>query len=190
MVKFTTFRMTHAFLLVSLVLFFFSACKGPQGDPGPQGATGTQGVAGATGAQGPAGSANVIQVTWQRASDRSEPAYPAYKLPSGVSTLNALVVVYITVNGVWLPLPFEYNNGIPEDQLGHYRFTVRDSENAMRLAAYRFNTSVNRYIQIPNPYDVGMRAIIIPAAVIKNGRKAAIDYTDYEAVKSFYNLPD
>ncbi len=34
------------------------------------------------------------------------------------------------------------------------------------------------------------RIVIIPANDLRTGRKAAIDYTDYEAVKKYYNLKD
>lgn len=177
-----------ATLLTSSLLL--TQCQGPQGEPGPQGEKGETGERGATGAKGETGTANVIQVTWQRASDRTVPSFPKYRLPSGVTTLNSLVVVYITVNGVWLPLPYEYQNGVPEDQLGHYRFTVRDNENAITLAAYRFNVSVGRHIQISNPYDVGMRAIIVPAAVLRNARYSDEFLQDYKAVQKAFNLPD
>ena len=177
-----------ATLLTSSLLF--TQCKGPQGDPGPQGEKGETGERGATGAKGETGTANVIQVTWAKASDRTEPSYLRYRLPSGVSTLNSLVVVYITVNGVWLPLPYEYNTGIPADQLGHYRFTVNDRDNAIVLAAYRFNVSVGRHIQISNPFDVGMRAIIVPASILRNGRYSAEFWQDYKVVQKAFNLPD
>ena len=34
------------------------------------------------------------------------------------------------------------------------------------------------------------RVVIIPATTILNGRKAAVNYTDYEAVKAYYGLKD
>lgn len=43
-------------------------------------------------------------------------------------------------------------------------------------------------IYSPTSFINQFRYIIVPGAV--NGRQASIDYTDYEAVKKFYNLKD
>lgn len=169
---------------------FFTQCKGPQGEPGPQGekgATGTQGATGSTGPKGETGTANVIQVTWQRASDRTSTRAPKYILPSGITLRNAFVAVYITVNSVWwLPLPYDYTSGIPTENQGHYNFFFRESENIIYLQARRLNATGN----IDNVYDVGMRAIIVPAEVLRNGRYSAEFFQDYKAVQKAFNLPD
>ncbi|MBC7891385.1 MAG: hypothetical protein H7Y12_04155 [Sphingobacteriaceae bacterium] len=70
-------------LLIALLLFSVSSCKGPQGDIGPAGPTGAAGTtgttgpggtngtngatgpAGAVGAQGPMGNANVVYTAWK-----------------------------------------------------------------------------------------------------------------------------
>ena len=35
-----------------------------------------------------------------------------------------------------------------------------------------------------------VRVVLIPANVLTNGRQAAIDFNNYNAVKKAYNLPD
>lgn len=35
-----------------------------------------------------------------------------------------------------------------------------------------------------------VRILVIPANDLRTGRQAAVDFSDYNAVKKFYNLPD
>ncbi|AXE18668.1 hypothetical protein DR864_13350 [Runella rosea] len=174
-----------AMLLTSSLLF--TQCQGPQGEPGPQGEKGATGDTGATGPKGETGTANVIQVTWQKASDRTDRSSPKYILPSGITLKNSFVAVYITVNSVWwLPLPYDYTSGISAEYLGHYNFFFRESENVIYLRARRLNATGN----IDNVYDVGMRAIIVPASILRNGRYSAEFWQDYKTVQKAFNLPD
>jgi|GEM_PF-4327209 len=40
------------------------------------------------------------------------------------------------------------------------------------------------------PQGATTKIVIVPANDLRNGRKAAVDYTNYNEVKAYYNLPD
>ncbi|WP_019987056.1 collagen-like triple helix repeat-containing protein [Rudanella lutea] len=183
-------RFFGTLLLVTSLLL--TQCKGPAGDPGPQGPAGPKGDTGAAGAQGPkgeVGSANVTQITWLKASDRSNPFESIYRLPADVSLANALVQGYVTVSNLpnsssWIAVPsFLDYAWIPTSQRDFYSFTYGTG----RVSLERFNEAGNR---TPNLYDFSLKVIVVPAATLKNGRFANLDYTNYQAVKKAFNLPD
>lgn len=189
----STSRIAHSFLLVCIVLFSFSACKGPQGDPGPKGDTGVAGAqgaagpAGAAGAQGPAGpagqngNANVIQITFgSKTHSGSELTYPL--AAAGVTSDLLTSCAYFTyvsetpANNVWTALP---------GTLGFSSREYKVSVNSRTVSLY-----INRTSGTGSDTFYGTRIVLIPANDLRNGRKAAVDYSNYEEVKKFYNLPD
>ena len=161
-------------------MFFFAACK--PGDPGPQGETGATGPAGPTGATGPAGpagatgNANVIQITYgSKIHSGSELSYDLSGITA--SQINASAYfTYVTSNGVIYPLPGATYGG---DK------TYKAAINPSTLKLY-----INRVVGSGSETFTTTRLLVIPASDIRNGRKAAVDYSDYEAVKAFYQLPD
>ncbi|MBD2755365.1 hypothetical protein [Spirosoma validum] len=186
----------HTLLLISTLLLGLTACKGPQGDPGPKGdtgATGQTGAAGQTGATGATGTANVIYSDWINADwslyDRPQLKQMKIIVPAINSTSIAkdAVLMYCKQFGTSsvYPLPsfgrwgnvwysfeianFTFNGLIVEVKStdGH----VLDEYETTALRGNRF------------------RYVIIPGS-IRAGRKAAVDYSNYEEVKKAYNLPD
>ncbi|WP_185155580.1 hypothetical protein [Rudanella paleaurantiibacter] len=189
-------RFFSAFLLATSLMF--TQCKGPAGDPGPQGpvgpkgdtgATGATGAAGAQGPKGEVGSANVTQITWLKATDRSNAFENVYKLPADVSVANSLVLGYASISnqanpGYWFAVPsFLDYAWIPSNQRDFYSFNYTSNQVTMN----RFNEAGSR---VTNLYDFSMKVVVIPAATLKNGRLANLDYTNYEAVKKAFSLPD
>lgn len=199
-----------ALLTASMILFSCEGDTGPegpqgpkgdtgeQGPPGPTGATGSQGPAGATGAtgpQGPAGTANVIYSAWTAfpaaASQLTTSAFSVNYRYFSVSSSrfsqavldNGLVLVYIKfagTTGIATLLPYYSPSGENQYEpiLSAGKLDIRwYKPNSMSTAPATLPTS-NQY-----------RYIIIPGGTAVR-RNAAVDYSDYEAVKKYYNLSD
>ncbi len=156
--------------------------QGPAGSAGPQGAAGPAGPAGQNGATGPAGqngNANVIQVTFgSRTHTGSE---LSYTLPSSISSAtlnNSLFYTYVLSAGSWYALP-------GSSYLG---------EKEYRVFAYSTNARIyiSRVTGTGSEVFSSTRFIIIPSSTQINGRVGLpdIDFSDYNAVKRYYNLPD
>jgi hypothetical protein len=170
--------------MVIATIIFMDACKGEKGDIGPSGANGTNGTNGATGATGQTGATGATGQTG--ATGTSNIFYSDWldlipnKLPSRESIIvapkitqnvldNSDVRVYVKVGTLISCLPYS------------------DLSNWLLLGkvviAVAGNSTINTGLKV--------RYIIIPGGTsIGSGRKAAVDYTDYEAVKAYYNLKD
>ena len=152
---------------------------------GPAGTAGPTGVAGPTGANGAAGTANVIYSPWVSFPASSTTAAPyLYNFTVTQITQDLLekgvVLSFVRIAGTagptseTFPLPYIFPSGT----------TASNSE---IYASYIVgNIKIRSTISISG---VGFRYIIIPGGIAA-GRQAAVDYTDYEAVKKYYNLPD
>ena len=155
---------------------FLMNCKGTDGAVGPAGAIGPAGAAGATGTTG---SANVIYSDWISVTFTGS-------ITSYVGTINApkltqdildkgLVQTYFkNTTGLVNSLNFYQPNGTTPYSLWAYNTVGKINMNGAN-----YNPSSPTYLY---------RYILVPGGV--GARKAAIDYTDYEAVKEYYNLPD
>ena len=179
-------------LAIMAVAIFMDACKGTQGDVGPQGTTGatgagatgaigatgttgttgTTGQTGATGATGTAGTSNVFYSDWLDLIPNKLPSrettITAPKITQNVLD-NSDVRVYIKIGSLVSALPYaDLSNWL---LLGKVIIAVANYST--------INTGLKvRYIIIPGGTSIG------------SGRKASIDYTDYEAVKAYYGLKD
>lgn len=206
----TTIKLLSTGLLISQI--FFSACKGPAGDPGPagadgkQGLAGIQGVAGATGVPGATGTANVIYGNWINMNvagywynlsgvDGNNPAY-SYQTNHGWGANFAAPITQEILDKGTILVYGKYEPGnvdkkvylLPSTTLNNYKMESFASINRIYLALISPETEV-----LSTTYDTAFslnqfRYVIIPGSV--NGRKPAIDYSDYNAVKTFYNLKD
>lgn len=179
-------------LTISLL---FTQCQGPQGEPGPQGekgATGETGAVGATGPKGETGTANVIYSNWIDMSNaskwnRNNPSYWEARLVRTSTITNSIlergvVLVYMKsiISSRVMLTPFSaldgyftiYANIFVGEISIWQQFPKSNSPLALDLQGWHFY----RYVIIPGT---------IPA-----GRKAAIDYSNYEEVKTAYNIPD
>ena len=201
------------FLIISLSVMLFTSCtkEGPAGPAGPTGAqgvqgatgsigaqgvqgttgsTGAQGVQGATGPIGPqgiAGNANVTQYTYDNSFDFGVNLDFNLQVSTTLDTMNrSLWFVYLKYTG-----GFEYYYALPGvgyNGSSYYRNT------------FYFNTNANKVIhnitRVNGPGEVyaGIKIIRIYANnVLVGGRSAVlspgIDFTNYEEVRRYYNLP-
>ena len=181
---FRSLLMALLVLAVSTVQMSCSGSKGDKGDPGPAGATGPAGSAGAAGvagAAGAAGNANVTQVTFD-ADFAPSASGRTLNLPAAVTTdmINkSVILVYLKVTPNSSPLWYQ----IPGLILSTDDFRYFVNADARTLTIIRaIGTGVTMVTDT--------RVLVIPASTVINGRQAAVDYSDYEAVKRFYNLAD
>jgi hypothetical protein len=163
------------------ILFLFS-CEGDPGPAGPQGTKGDKGetgLQGAIGPQGPAGTANVIYSSWSNASSwilsgsywyhyRSAPQISQSIIDSGLiyaytKLPNSTAVYPLPISGE--PWTNFYINGV-----GSIAFVTNSFGVPSNLIQFRY--------------------IIIPGGVSTSGRKASVDFTNYNEVKLYYNIPD
>ncbi len=180
---------------------------GTTGAQGPAGATGGQGPAGQTGTQGPQGvpgTANVIYSPWidltasadwstalvqstvgQRRQWSKSFSAPAIT-PDVIS--NAAIMVYFNqpLGNIAYQIP---------DGLYAFSYTTRPGF----ISIFRHYPNINNGLSYMGPTEFSavsilgnytrFRYIIIPGGV-PSGRKAAVDYSDYEAVRKLYDIKD
>ena len=189
-------------LAVISAVIFMDACKAEKGDIGPIGPIGSTGVAGAagvgtpgatgakgdkgdkgdtgaTGAVGAAGNANVTQISY--ASRTHTGTELLYNLPATITKAifdNSAYFVYVSNGSNTYALPGWFTGGT-----NSYRTYTANTTGIQGVY-------INRVAGSGTDTFVTTRILVIPASDIRTGRRAAIDYTDYNAVKKYYNLPD
>jgi hypothetical protein len=151
---------------------------GPAGATGPAGAAGPAGPAGAAGAKGDQGNAEVRQIVYTARTHTGSDL--SFKLTSNFTKEildRSMILVYIKAsNNYWYMLP-----GFTAGGTNNYRIYINADDPTIWISRVTGSGS-----------DVwnAVRIVAVPANIVTNGRQAGIDYTDYEAVKVAYNLPD
>jgi hypothetical protein len=181
----TITRVLGLFAVVAMFIFL-DACKAEKGEVGPIGATGAVGATGAkgdkgdTGATGAAGTANVIYSPWSVISINTGSSAPytaevsAPQITQDILDKGLVLSFFRNVSSLEVfPLPYSFPTSSTTTQEGYASYIV----GKIKL---RSNITLS---------SVGFRYVIIPGGVA-GGRRAAVDYTDYEAVKKYYNLKD
>ncbi|GHB52008.1 collagen-like protein [Persicitalea jodogahamensis] len=185
-IKFTSFLIIVVLLVGSPITF--QSCspeKGEVGAQGPAGPAGAQGPAGPAGAQGPAGAAgqngnaNVIQITYGAKTWANTVGAIVTLSLTGVNADVAGKSAYFTFirdGNLWYSVPGEIST------YGEFRTYLTPAATST-VSIRRVSTGT-----ILNAESV--RILIIPANDLRNGRLSAVDFTNYEAVKKAYGLPD
>jgi hypothetical protein len=178
-------------LCTVLFLIFGFACmepNGPMGPPGPEGPRGPQGPKG-----DPANEAVVIEY---ENVDFLPPAYNVYlEFPDYQALPSDAVLVYALweiekVDGeifeIWRLLP---QTTFPSDGTLVYNYNHTDVDVELFLDA---NFVIKDSFLGPDELDDWVvRIVIIPGQYLSNGRtNGAIDFSDYDAVKKRFSLPD
>ena len=173
-------------LLAFSITLFLVACKsgesGGSGEPGPQGPTGATGPAGSAGPQGPAGqngNANVIQIIYGAKSWANTTGTSVELTLTGVNAdfvSKSAYFAYVSTGSLWYSIPGEVSSH------GEFRTYISPAANST-LFIKRVSTGSTLNA-------TAVRVVLIPANDLRNGRKAAVDYTNYEEVKQYYNLPN
>ncbi|MDQ6477175.1 hypothetical protein [Dyadobacter sp. LHD-138] len=181
--------------LLSAGLMFVS-CKGDEGAVGPAGAKGDAGI------KGDAGSANVIYSDWlpmpasatASNANRKNFSFAAPKITQDVFDKGHVYgyVKYSPTGLVPLPYADKYTEANGEVG-GSFLSTI-----LVGIGSISFNQDWLTPGTIPSSFAdskkvVGsythLRYVIVPGGT-PAGRQAAVDYSDYAAVKKYYNLPD
>lgn len=173
--------------LVALLLVVNAACEGPQGPPGPEGPRGPRGP------QGDAASEAVVfefeNVDFLPPDFNKFLVFPDYQaLPSDAVLVYALWDIE-QVNGeffeVWRLLP---QTTFPADGTLVYNYNHTDVDVELFLDA-NFNIAESG-LGSGELDDWIIRIVIVPGQFLTNGRAAAVDYSNYQAVKEAYHLPE
>ncbi|MFN8431751.1 MAG: collagen-like protein [Spirosomataceae bacterium] len=169
----------------------FTSCEGPAGADGAVGPAGPQGPAGPAGATGQTGNANVIQIsypakTWATAKGSAQ----QFVFPSNVTTAimnSSAILVYLTdgtpnntTSYGWYSIP----GIVPSNGVEHEFYTQTT------FAGNTSGINIYRKVASTSTLAASTRIVIIPANDLRNGRKAAVDFSDYNAVKAYYKLID
>ena len=159
---------------------------GATGTAGATGVKGDKGDTGATGATGATGNANVIQVSYGSKTYTS--GFLQYILPAAItkdivekSIVSAYVQTSAGGSALWYNIPGATTGATYTYRL--YSETFTTGLNNMFIGRVNFTTTGNDIFTTT-------RILFIPASTLLNGRKAAVDLSDYEAVKKYYNLKD
>ncbi|RRA97749.1 hypothetical protein [Larkinella rosea] len=192
----TFLRTVVAIFMMSCVVF--SSCQslegpeGPQGPQGPAGANGAKGDKGDKGDKGADGTANAQQINY---SARNHEGLTDLLLPLPQAINRDIVeksVFYVYVkqsvqkaNGeedsYWFSIPGETIKG------NAYTHFVSPG-NGQTLAGVFLRRTVN--FQTGNEYFEAIRVVVVTADKVSNGRLAAVDFSNYEAVRMAYGLPE
>ncbi|MBO0936197.1 collagen-like protein [Fibrella sp. HMF5335] len=191
--------------LAIVTSLWLASCKGEVGPAGATGPAGPAGPAGAAGATGPAGASgasgvsSVIQYsftarTWAATvgaqqtfsftgvSDQVAAAstFACYiAVPSSNTAINS-------INWFQVPGVIRINDGSNNFDYGDYNTWLNTANGRSPVLAVRRES-----VGTSGALTAAVRIIMVPANDLRNGgRKAAVDFKDYNAVKAFYHLPD
>lgn len=190
-------KLTHSIGILIIILFVFTwSCKpgdtGPKGDTGATGAIGAAGATGATGAigatgatgatgaKGDPGTSNAVQYTFaSRTHTGATSIYNLSEVKGEVLNRSILLVYIANTSGNWYSIPGIFNG------TNEYRTISSPSTNSSTV-------SLVRVVGGSGGTDTfnSTRIVILPITDLRNGRKASIDYSDYQAVKAYYGFRD
>ena len=162
------------YLFISIILIAIVACK--KGDIGPAGPQGSQGYTGPQGPQGVAGNANVMQYTFGAQNFNTNSSIQLFVTTSQDTMNRSQWFVYFFAADRWLFLPGIGNTG------NFYRVT-------MGYGAGKVIFYIDRFGSVSESFTKA-RVIRIYANGETTGGRMAVDFTDYEAMRRYYNLPD
>jgi hypothetical protein len=153
-----------------------TGATGTAGATGAKGDKGDKGDTGATGATGATGNANVIQISYGSKTNTGGATTYTLTGVTAAQAAGAAILCYVDPNnGLWYFMP-----GFSSGGTNQYRTFLEG--NILSLSRVNASSTLETFIRT--------RILVIPANDLRNGRRAAVDYTDYEAVKKYYNLRD
>jgi hypothetical protein len=174
--------------LMAVAIIFMDACKGEKGDVGPAGTAGANGTNGAIGATGPAGAA-IYSSAWSTPTWTYNSQYKYYSTTITAPQITQAIIDKGDVQ-VYIKIDDKQVRNLPY-------FDIWTANGNTITQVITHNASADGKILMssgfisPNVNPGGnpqFRYVVIPPAA--GGRRAAIDYSDYNAVKAYYNLKD
>lgn len=176
--------LTKGVQLLGLCSLLLTACsKGPTGPAGTTGATGATGPAGPQGPQGVAGNANAMQYTYG-AQAFATIGYSTLQVTTTQDTMNNsawYVYLYYSSISRWYFVP-----GYGAGGSTFYRVSMDYTSPTANIYIDKIGTG-ETYSQVRV-----VRIYANTSTVVTTGEPSAeskIDYSDYEQVQKYYNLP-
>jgi hypothetical protein len=175
-------------LMIMAAFTFMEACKGEKGDVGPTGTAGVAGTAGATGATGAAGAA-IYSSAWSAPTWTYNTQYKYWAATITAPQITQTIIDKGDVH-VYIKIDDKQIRDLPY-------FDIWTANGNTITQVITHNASADGKILLssgfisPNVNPGGnpsFRYVVIPPST--NGRKPAIDFSDYNAVKAYYNLKD
>ena len=183
---FTMKKLSFIFMTV-LTVFLMASCRGPQGPQGPQGPAGQDGNANVA-----SSTLTIRSSDWHWVNEYSqwqvEIDYPA--INNNVYNHGA-VLVYMDVDGVWSQVPLTYfyqdvvnTNGTQEVINCAATIEVGTLSNG----GVRLFWTENDFYDGNRPQTHDFKIVAIEASVYSH--RSDVDYSDYNAVKTAFQLTD
>ncbi len=190
-------------LLIAITLFLSCSAEdgedgaigpqGPQGEQGLQGEQGPQGEQGVQGATGQEGNANVIYSDWIVPDWNSldlprvkEMRIPITEITNTELRSKTLIYMYLQQWGTSSIYPMP-TSGRWSNVYYSFTFGANSIGSDGILIGLRSTDGVDlTELQYSGSRNNSFRYVIIP----ESAQSGKLDYTDYEAVKAFYNLPE
>lgn len=167
-------------LLIAILFISVQGCTPKAGDPGPKGEPGSVGQQGPQGPAGPAGATGTANVQF------SPWISVAFTYSGGAGYLSTLLAPAITQDVLdKADIRVYFKSGSIVRPLPYVSLVAGGTTvtSAFQVGSIRLSASV----LFDGPQ---FRYVIIPGGTAVGGRKATIDYNDYEAVRQAFNLPD
>ncbi|ARA92057.1 hypothetical protein AWN76_001990 [Rhodothermaceae bacterium RA] len=159
--------------LLGAMLLLSACAEGPVGPPGPP------------------GNANVFSLTFLFTMDDASISGPVasvgYEVPAITPSVvdDGAVLLYFREQGTWTAMPYTFADESPDLPAVDYTITLGYGYDDRFLEVFYEASTAD--IPLENQPDREIKAVIIdgfPAA------KAAVDFSDYEAVRAYFNLTD
>lgn len=182
------------FCMAVLTAFAMASCRGPQGPQGPAGQDGNANVYSAT-VRIPSTNIHGDFIDWEWVNGCQWMAEIAFSaINSNIYNYGA-VLVYMDLDGAWVqvPLTYFYQDEVDVvDQNGHHSTEIVNCAAAIEVHTLRdgvrlFWTENDFYDgRIPDPHD--FKIVVIEAGLYSH--RSDVDYSNYEAVKTAFQLAD
>ena len=167
-----------------LAVSFFASCRGPMGPQGPAGHDGNANVASST--------LTINSRDWKWVNDCQwmvEIDYPA--INNNVYNHGA-VLVYMDIDGAWsqVPMTYYYEDSYVDDQGQTQYVNCAASIEVATLndGGVRLFWTESDFFDGARPGTHDFKIVAIEATVFAN--RTDVDYSDYEAVKTAFQLAD
>ena len=190
------------FCMTVLAVFAMASCRGPQGPQGPAGQDGCANVYSAT-VRIPSTNTQGELIDWEWVNNCQWMAEIAYTAINNNIYNHGAVLVYMDIDGAWAQVPLTYfyqdevvvtdESGHPVlDEHGHQVTEILNCAAAIEVHTLRDGVRLfwteNDFFdgRIPDPHD--FKIVVIEAGLYSH--RSDVDYSDYEAVKTAFQLAD
>jgi hypothetical protein len=172
-------------LIIALALgaFLFTACNSTPGSTGATGPAGQTGPQGPSGTNGTNGNANVQQYIFGSRTITTQTTYTIPGVTQAQLDSSIILAYHQSANGYWF--------AVPGPSGGSYSTkTFMEISQGLRYEVALLSFTGGSY-DTPTTW-ASFRIIIVPASTVTtlSAKDIGINYSDYNAVRKHYNLPE